>query len=56
MGCYEISVGDTIGVGDAGSTARMLDAVLRVVPTEQLAVHFHDTYGLVSHSSAQIHL
>ena len=51
MGCYEISVGDTIGIGDAGSTARMLDAVQLVVPTEQLAVHFHDTYGQASEAA-----
>ncbi|KAI8099559.1 uncharacterized protein BX664DRAFT_254854 [Halteromyces radiatus] len=44
-GCYEISLGDTIGVGTAGSMARMLDHVLKVVPAEALAVHCHDTYG-----------
>lgn len=44
-GCYEISLGDTIGVGTAGSMARMLDEVLKVVPAEALAVHCHDTYG-----------
>ena len=45
MGCYEVSLGDTIGVGNPGSTARMLDAVLRVLPANQLAAHFHATYG-----------
>eukprot|EP00300_Choanocystis_sp_HF-7_P037938 c54388_g1_i1.p1 GENE.c54388_g1_i1~~c54388_g1_i1.p1 ORF type:complete len:405 (+),score=61.83 c54388_g1_i1:91-1215(+) len=45
MGCYEVSLGDTIGVGTPGSTAHMLDAVLAVAPVERLAVHFHDTYG-----------
>lgn len=45
MGCYEVSLGDTIGVGTAGSTANMLKAVSAVVPLQQLAVHFHDTYG-----------
>lgn len=45
MGCYEVSLGDTIGVGTPASTARMLDAVLDVAPTTALAVHFHDTYG-----------
>ncbi|KAH8411920.1 hypothetical protein KR222_002455 [Zaprionus bogoriensis] len=45
MGCYEISLGDTIGVGTPGSMRRMLDAVTRAVPAEQLAVHCHDTYG-----------
>lgn len=44
-GCYEISLGDTIGVGTAGSMAKMLEQVLKVVPVEALAVHCHDTYG-----------
>ncbi|ETW08719.1 hypothetical protein H310_01244 [Aphanomyces invadans] len=45
MGCYEISLGDTIGIGTPGSTLKMLQATKEVVPVEQLAVHFHDTYG-----------
>jgi hydroxymethylglutaryl-CoA lyase len=45
MGCYEVSLGDTIGVGTPASTKRMLDAVLDVAPITALAVHFHDTYG-----------
>eukprot|EP00730_Choanoeca_flexa_P000475 TRINITY_DN10211_c0_g1_i2.p1 TRINITY_DN10211_c0_g1~~TRINITY_DN10211_c0_g1_i2.p1 ORF type:complete len:395 (+),score=51.55 TRINITY_DN10211_c0_g1_i2:78-1187(+) len=45
MGCYEISLGDTIGVGTPGTMARMLDAVAEQVPLEVLAVHCHDTYG-----------
>lgn len=45
MGCYEVSLGDTIGVGTAGKTQRMLEAVAREVPVERLAGHFHDTYG-----------
>jgi hydroxymethylglutaryl-CoA lyase len=45
MGCYEVSLGDTIGVGTAGKTQRMLEVVAREVPVEQLAGHFHDTYG-----------
>eukprot|EP00949_MAST-11_sp_MAST-11-sp1_P001649 g1649.t1 len=46
MGCYEISLGDTIGVGNAGSTLRMLDGVLDAgVSCDMLAAHFHDTYG-----------
>lgn len=45
MGCYEISLGDTIGVGTPLKTHLLLDAVLNVVPVEKLAVHFHDTYG-----------
>lgn len=45
MGCYEISLGDTIGVGTPGSMAEMLEAVSREVPVSALAVHCHDTYG-----------
>lgn len=45
MGCYEISLGDTIGVGTPVKTAQMLDTVMQHVPKEKLAVHFHDTYG-----------
>lgn len=45
MGCYEISLGDTIGVGTPASVQTMLDAVKARVPVEKLAVHFHDTYG-----------
>ncbi|KAK9505459.1 hypothetical protein O3M35_009515 [Rhynocoris fuscipes] len=45
MKCYEISLGDTIGVGTPGSVTQMLDEVLKVVPADKLAVHFHDTYG-----------
>ncbi|KJH44232.1 putative hydroxymethylglutaryl-CoA lyase [Dictyocaulus viviparus] len=44
-GCYEVSLGDTIGVGSAGSVASMLEVVLKSIPAEKLAVHFHDTYG-----------
>ncbi|XP_030517085.1 hydroxymethylglutaryl-CoA lyase, mitochondrial-like isoform X2 [Rhodamnia argentea] len=45
MGCSEISLGDTIGVGTPGSVVPMLEAVMNVVPVDKLAVHFHDTYG-----------
>jgi hydroxymethylglutaryl-CoA lyase len=45
MGCYEISLGDTIGVGTPADTKRLLDAVLKRIPVEKIAVHFHDTYG-----------
>ncbi len=45
MGCYEISLGDTIGVGTALATCTMLDAVLAEVPAAALAGHYHDTYG-----------
>lgn len=45
MGCYEISLGDTIGVGTPLKARRMLAAVAEHVALEKLAVHFHDTYG-----------
>ncbi|MDV6331340.1 hydroxymethylglutaryl-CoA lyase [Asticcacaulis sp. 201] len=45
MGCYEISLGDTIGVGTPADVARLLDVVTAHVPRDRLAVHFHDTYG-----------
>lgn len=45
MGCYEISLGDTIGVGTPGSMCEMLKVVSREVPVSALAVHCHDTYG-----------
>jgi len=45
MGCYEISLGDTIGVGTPVKTQQMLDVVLTNIPQNTLAVHFHDTYG-----------
>jgi len=46
MGCYEVSLGDTVGVGNPDSIRRMLDACARVVPLEKLAGHYHDTYGM----------
>jgi len=45
LGCYEISLGDTIGVGTPGQAAAMIETVARAVPLGRLAVHFHDTYG-----------
>ena len=45
MGCYEISLGDTIGVGTPARARAMLRAVAGAVPMAALAVHFHDTYG-----------
>jgi len=45
MGCHEISLGDTIGVGTPLKAKRMLEAVAAEVPIEKLAAHFHDTYG-----------
>jgi len=45
MGCYEISLGDTLGTGTAGKTRALFEAVGRELPRERLAGHFHDTYG-----------
>ena len=45
LGCYEISLGDTIGVGTPAKARAMLKAVAQEVPMHALAVHFHDTYG-----------
>ncbi|XP_057623448.1 3-hydroxymethyl-3-methylglutaryl-CoA lyase, cytoplasmic isoform X2 [Chionomys nivalis] len=45
MGCYEISLGDTIGVGTPGSMKMMLESVMKEIPPGALAVHCHDTYG-----------
>ncbi|WP_018719333.1 hydroxymethylglutaryl-CoA lyase [Arhodomonas aquaeolei] len=45
MGCYEISLGDTIGVGTPRKAQRMVEAVAERVPISRLAAHFHDTYG-----------
>ncbi|NCP64268.1 MAG: hydroxymethylglutaryl-CoA lyase [Paraglaciecola sp.] len=45
MGCYEVSLGDTIGVGTPMKTAQLIETVLQHTSRAQLAVHFHDTYG-----------
>lgn len=45
MGCYEISLGDTIGVGTPDKFKNLLDVITRQIPVEALAVHCHDTYG-----------
>jgi hydroxymethylglutaryl-CoA lyase len=45
MGCYEVSLGDTIGTGTASRIEAMIETVAARVPIERLAVHFHDTYG-----------
>ena len=45
MGCYEISLGDTIGVGTPAKARAMVEAVAEKIPIDRLAVHFHDTYG-----------
>lgn len=45
LGCYEISLGDTIGIGTPGKTRELLVTTLEKIPAEKIAVHFHDTYG-----------
>lgn len=45
MGCYEISLGDTIGVGTAAQIKKVIDAVAQDIPIDKIAVHMHDTYG-----------
>jgi hydroxymethylglutaryl-CoA lyase len=45
MGCYEVSLGDTIGAGTPGKTQAMIEACAKRVPIEKLAGHYHDTYG-----------
>jgi hydroxymethylglutaryl-CoA lyase len=45
LGCYEVSLGDTIGVGTPAKARRLLRAVAGAVPMANLAMHFHDTYG-----------
>ncbi|WCJ65509.1 MULTISPECIES: hydroxymethylglutaryl-CoA lyase [Agrobacterium] len=45
LGCYEISLGDTIGVGTAGQIRNVVERVATGIPREQIAMHFHDTYG-----------
>ncbi len=46
MGAYEVSLGDTIGVGTPSHVSRLLDAVLKAVPAERIVMHFHDTWGM----------
>ena len=45
MGCYEISLGDTIGVGTPAQVEKLLQVLLPHIPADKLAGHFHDTYG-----------
>ena len=44
-GCYEVSLGDTIGVGTAGQAQTLVETLARELPVDRLAAHFHDTYG-----------
>ena len=45
MGCYEISLGDTIGVGTAGQVKKLVETVALDIPIQKIAAHMHDTYG-----------
>jgi len=57
MGCYEVSLGDTIGVGNPASIQRLIEACCRTLPVEKLAGHYHDTYGMAIaniHASLQM--
>lgn len=45
MGCYEVSLGDTVGVGTPLKTEKLLNTLLQHISADKLAVHFHDTYG-----------
>lgn len=45
MGCYEISLGDTIGVGTAGKIKNLIETLARDIPIDKIAAHMHDTYG-----------
>jgi len=59
LGCYEVSLGDTIGVGTPATVLPMLEAVARDVPIAKLAGHFHDTYGMAAvnvHASYELGL
>lgn len=47
MSYYEISLGDTIGVDNPGNTHKLLSAITQEISVNQLAVHFHDTYGQI---------
>ncbi|MDP3538126.1 MAG: hydroxymethylglutaryl-CoA lyase [Azonexus sp.] len=57
MGCYEVSLGDTIGVGNPASISRMIEACAKAIPVAKLAGHYHDTYGMAIaniHASLQL--
>lgn len=45
MGCYEVSLGDTVGMGTPAKTQRLIEAVSAYVPVEKIGGHYHDTYG-----------
>lgn len=57
MGCYEVSLGDTIGVGNPAGVSRLIEACARKIPVAHLAGHYHDTYGMAIaniHASLQL--
>jgi hydroxymethylglutaryl-CoA lyase len=57
IGCYEVSLGDTIGTGTPGKTQAMIESVARRVPIKKLAGHYHDTFGMAIaniHASLQM--
>ncbi|MGE5493118.1 MAG: hydroxymethylglutaryl-CoA lyase [Actinomycetota bacterium] len=57
MGCYEVSLGDTIGVGTPASVSRLIEACARTVPIAKLAGHYHDTYGMaIANIYASLHM
>ncbi len=57
MGCYEVSLGDTIGVGTPNSIQRMIEACAKSIPVERLAGHYHDTYGMaIANIYASLHM
>lgn len=45
MGCYEVSLGDTVGTGTPSTIKRLIEELVKTIPVEQLAIHCHDTYG-----------
>ena len=45
IGCYEVSLGDTIGIGNEEKTQKLFNELLKEIPVEKLAAHFHDTNG-----------
>lgn len=45
LGCYEISLGDTVGTGTPGKVRQLIKSVANAIPVERAAIHFHDTYG-----------
>lgn len=55
LGCYEVSLGDTIGVGTPAHVERLLEVVLARVPADKIVMHFHDTWGLGAANALRAH-